>query len=137
MTPVQWLFHYLEVNKFNDEKAKDEAEVLKTLIKLYNSNNNYLAEVMIEAAKISGSISNPEAGKALLEAEKMKEARADIGDDEFSEWWEDFSSRIPSKLVVEDMGDHVDLEGDAINLEKLYEIEMEERRKKFKDKKDE
>lgn len=132
MTPVQWLFHYLEVKKFNDEKMDNDIETLKAFIKLYNSNTEYLAETMIDAAKISGAMANPEAGKALLEAEQLKEAKADIADEEFSEWWEDFSSRIPNKLKVEDAGDNVDLEGDAINLEKLYEIEMEARKNKYK-----
>lgn len=132
MTPVQWLFHYLEIQHFKNEKTEDNIETLKSLITLYNSNIEVLLDTIIEAAKVAGSIANPEAGKALLEAEKLKEARADISDEEFGEWWEDFSSRIPTALKVEDAGDNVDLEGDAINLEKLYEIEMEARKNKYK-----
>lgn len=132
MTPVQWLFHYLEVQEFKNEKTEDDIETLKSLITLYNSNIELLCNTIIDGAKISGAMSNPEAGKALLEAEQLKEAKADIGDDEFSDWWQEFSSRIPGKLKVEDAGDNVDLEGDAINLEKLYEIEMEARKNKYK-----
>lgn len=131
MTSVQWLFHYLEVQTFEEEKISSQLEIIKALTNLYNSNTECLAETMINAAKLTGTMINPEAGKVLLEAEKIKEARADIGDDEFADFWKEFSSRIPGELKVEDAGMNVDLEGDAINLEKLYEIEMEERRKKY------
>lgn len=131
MTSVQWLFHYLEVTEFRKEKEEADIETIMSLVKLYNNNTEYLANSIIDGAKISGSMANPEAGKALLDAEQLKEARADIGDDEFGEWWEEFSTRIPGELKVEDMGDHVDLEGDAINLEKLYEIDMEARKRQI------
>lgn len=129
---MQWLFHYLEIKEVHREKIESDTEVLKSLIQLFNSNIEYLANCVIDGAKISGAMANPQAGKALLDAEQLKEAQADIGDDEFCDWWEDFSSRIPGELKVESAGENVDLEGDAINLEKLYEIEMEERRKKQK-----
>ena len=132
MTPVQWLFHYLEIREVQNEKVESDTEVLKSLIQLFNSNIEYLANCIVDGAKISGAMANPEAGKALLEAEQLKEARADIADDEFCDWWEDFSSRIPGELKVETVGENVDLEGDAINLEKLYEMDMEQRRKKMK-----
>lgn len=134
MTPVQWLFHYLEVQEFKNEQTEYDIETLKSLITLYNSNIEVLIATILDAAKIAGAMANPESGRALLEAEKIKEAKADIGDDEFSDWWEDFSSRIPNQLKVEDAGENVDLKGDAINLEKLYEIEMEARKKKYEEK---
>lgn len=136
MTPVQWLFHYLEISKFNDEKVESDIEVLKSLIELFDSKVKFLSETIIDAAKISGAMANPESGRNLLEAEKLNEARADIGDEEFSEWWQDFSARIPNQLKVEDAGDNVDLEGDAINLEKLYELEMEARMQNYKKEQD-
>lgn len=121
----------MEIMKFKKEKQETEMDLIMSLVKWINSNTEFLANSIIDGAKISGSMANPEAGKALLDAEKLKEARADIGDDEFCDWWEEFSTRIPGELVVEDMGDNVDLEGDAINLEKLYEIDMEARRKQL------
>ena len=121
----------MEIMKFKKEKQETEPDLIMSLVKWINSNTEFLAKSLIDGAKISGSMANPEAGKALLDAEKLKEARADIGDDEFCDWWEEFSTRIPGELVVEDMGDNVDLEGDAINLEKLYEIDMEARRKQL------
>lgn len=129
MTPVQWLFHYLEIEETKKEKTEEKLEIIKAMAELLNSNTVYMAETVIDAAKLTGAMANPEAGKAMLEAEQLKASRADIADDDFCEWWEDFSSRIPSEFKVEDAGEYVDLEGDAINLEKLYEIEMEMRKK--------
>ena len=129
MTPVQWLFHYLEIEKSKKDKAEEKLEIIKAMADLLNSNTEYVAKTSIEAAKIAGAMANPDAGRAVLEAEQLQASRADIADDDFCEWWEDFSSRIPSEFKVEDAGENVDLEGDAINLEKLYEMEMEMRKK--------
>ena len=131
MTSVQWLFHYMEIIKFRSDKVNADTDLITQLVKWINSNTEFLANSIIDGAKIAGSMANPEAGKALIDAEKLREARADIGDDEFCDWWEEFSTRIPGELIVEDMGDNVDLEGDEINLEKLYEIDMEARRKQL------
>lgn len=133
LTKAQWLFHYQEVVREKRRDVEEKADVVTSLLKLFDNRVELILEAISEGCKLAGAMSNPEAGKALLEAEKLKELKADIGDEEFSDFWEDFSSRIPSALVVEDVGEHVGLEGDCIDLEKLYEADMAHRKKVMKE----
>ena len=133
LTKAQWLFHYQEVIRERQRQSEDKADAIISVLKLFDNRVELLLETISEGCKLAGAMSNPEAGKALLEAEKLKELKADIGDEEFSDFWEEFSERIPSALVVEDVGEHVGLEGDCIDLEKLYEADMAHRKKVMKE----
>lgn len=133
LTKAQWLFHYQEVINEKKKQVGDKADIITSVLKLFDNRVGQILDTISEGCKLAGAMANPEAGKALLEAEKLKELQADIGDEEFSDFWEEFSSRIPSALVVEDVGDHVGLEGDCIDLEKLYEADMAHRKKVMKE----
>lgn len=133
MTTLQWLFHYHEVSKYKEVKDDFTLNLIKEIMSAVDDRFKILLENIYDANKLSGGMSNPEALKAILDTEKLKELKAEIGDDEFSDWWDEFSTRIPHQLQVEAQGDNVDIEGEpGIDLEKLYEIDIAARKEQYK-----
>lgn len=118
---AQWLFHYLEVTKFNSENKKDTVKLISDLIEVYDMRIDALNKTIFESGKLAGIISNPKVGKEILDREQLEKDKAAIKDEDFDEYWEKFSQFIPSELHITGVGDDIDLNGDGYDLEHFHE----------------
>lgn len=121
LTKVQWLFHYLEVTKFRKENNKDQIDLIVSLVDILDERLKVLLDVITESGKLAGIISNPKMGKEIIERERLEQDKAAIKDEDFAEWWQEYSKFLPKDLKVTGMGDDIDLEGGGIDLERMNE----------------
>ena len=68
--------------------------------KIKNEKENELMKAIMNQLELVAVVSNPPAGKALLEAKKVKEHQDEINADNFAEQFEILKTRIPNVLEI-------------------------------------
>jgi hypothetical protein len=90
LTPLQWLFHYVEIRKFKAQEG---------IIR------NKLLELILDRMELLWVTTNPKLGLDLLEKSKAGkintvDAENDITPENFKEKWEELRSKLPEVIRI-------------------------------------
>lgn len=122
------------MKKFQRDKDKEIAELIKLLIEVMDERLKILIQYIFESNELAGCISNPKMGKEILSAKQLEKDREEIKDEDFEDIWNELKEYIPSSFHINGDG-FGDLEGDGveIDLERFNEYVADEWEKTMKE----
>ena len=88
LSDLQWLYHYVEINSFNQKEDDSRLELTKTLVEVFRNEMKFAAYLIA-----------PENAGRWEEAKKLNVAREEIPEEDAQAFWDDLKTKIPAKLI--------------------------------------